>query len=675
VSSQLHCASGEHQVQFYENDAFLIEGLTDYIGAALTSCDTAVVIATHEHLAAVEKQLLHRGLLPPASSGSADKGNYVGIEAGHIMPQFMVNEMPDETLFIDVIGGIIENATGECGDKHVCVFGEMVAILCQTDWEKQHCYCRHDAAIAVENCFVRLMQQHHFSLLCGYPIDVFPREEDAEAFRHICALHTRVKPTEKFRHTGDIDSLNRTIAILQQKAYALTFEVSERQQLEQALRNAHFDRLTGLPNRAVFQDRLGMEIRIAHRTHSKLALLFIDLDHFKEINDTLGHDMGDILLKQVGHRLSESVREVDTVARLGGDEFTILLSKIESPEGVSHVAQNILHRLAEPFRIGNEFTYVSASIGITLWPQDADNVADLLKHADQAMYAAKSSGRNRAAWFTRSMQEAVQKRMKLANEMRTAIAKNQFHVLYQPIVSLQDNVICKAEALLRWRHPLLGLINPAEFIPIAEHTGLIVEIGEWIFRQAARRAAEWRRIVENFQVSVNVSPIQLQMDSENLHLWSKYLRSGKHHAEGAPMEITVEITEGLLLDASPVVLNKLLSLRDAGIQVSLDDFGTGYSSLSYLRKFDIDYLKIDQSFVRDLETKPDNLALCEAIIVMAHKLGLKVIAEGVESGGQCSLLSNAGCDYAQGFLFGRPLWPPQLEALLRMPPSHPAHAQ
>ncbi|TRZ66101.1 MAG: EAL domain-containing protein [Rhodocyclaceae bacterium] len=444
---------------------------------------------------------------------------------------------------------------------------------------------------------------------------------------------------------------------------AMFSDITKKKESEELIwSQANFDTLTGLPNRRMLHDRLEQELKKAHRSGLPIALLFLDLDRFKEINDTLGHDIGDLLLKDAALRIASCVRETDTVARLGGDEFTVILGELEDPSSVERVAQSILRKLSEPFLLGDEKAYVSVSIGITLYPEDASAVDTLLKNADQAMYAAKSQGRNRCSYFTPAMQEAAQTRMRLAVDLRTALANGQFMVYYQPIVELATGSIYKAEALIRWQHPQRGLVSPAEFIPIAEDTGLIVDIGEWVFRQAAQQAGQWRTAHHpEFQISVNKSPVQFHSASSGHALWSDHLQT-----LGLPgQSIVVEITEGLLLDASSTIFDQLLAYRDVGIQVSLDDFGTGYSSLSYLKKFDIDYLKIDQSFVRNLAPNSDDMALCEAIIVMAHKLSIKVIAEGVETDQQRDLLAAAGCDYGQGYLFSRPLPPAQIEPLLR----------
>ena len=431
---------------------------------------------------------------------------------------------------------------------------------------------------------------------------------------------------------------------------------------EMLWRQANFDKVTSLPNRHMFHDRLELEIKKSHRANLQMALLFIDLDRFKEVNDTLGHDMGDILLVEASRRISRCVRESDTVARLGGDEFTVILSEVGDTKDVERVAQCILKILAEPFHLGDEVVYISASIGITLCPDDANNVESLLKNADQAMYVAKNLGRNQSSYFTSALQDVAQERRRLTHDLRGALAANQFMVYFQPIINLATGRIHKAEALIRWQHPERGLVNPIGFIMLAEETGLINEIGDWVFKESARWAKRWRdQFVDDFQISVNVSPVQFLSEELSCDAWGAYLQSIGLTGQS----MVIEITEGLLLKAAAGVTDKLLKFRDAGIQVAIDDFGTGYSSLSYLKKFDIDYLKIDKSFVDNLETDTNDIALSEAIIVMAHKLGLKVIAEGVENEAQRKTLASAGCDYAQGYLFSKPAPPEAFEALLK----------
>ena len=443
-------------------------------------------------------------------------------------------------------------------------------------------------------------------------------------------------------------------------------DLTERKLAEETIqRQAHYDALTQLPNRRLFRDRLEQTIRTARRDHGSFVLMLIDLDHFKEVNDTLGHDAGDFLLVDAAQRLLHCVRESDTVARMGGDEFVVILPDIDDTTSIERIAQKIIDKLASPFLLGEEKAFISASIGITLYPNDADNMETLMKNADQAMYVAKNLGRNRFSYFTPALQEKAQHRMRLVNDLRDALASNQFVVYYQPIVDLTTGDIHKAEALIRWMHPTRGMVNPADFIPLAEETGMIVEIGDWVLRQAMNQVKRMQASHhKGFQISVNKSPVQFHNDNPlKAEEWLQELERNGLHASS----LVVEITEGVLLDDDGNVKDRLLASHDAGIQVAIDDFGTGYSSLAYLKKFDIDYLKIDQTFVNNLGIHPDDMALCEAIIVMAHKLGLKVIAEGVETEQQRDLLVRAGCDFAQGFLFSRPLPADELEKLLNKP--------
>ncbi|MBU3740358.1 MAG: EAL domain-containing protein, partial [Rhodoferax sp.] len=440
-------------------------------------------------------------------------------------------------------------------------------------------------------------------------------------------------------------------------------DITERKSAEELIwHQAHFDALTGLPNRRMLRDRLEQEIRRSERDGLQLAVLFLDLDHFKEVNDTLGHDTGDHMLIEAARRIKACVRETDTVARMGGDEFTVLLTELTDSADIERVLQRILQAMEAVFQIGNEQVFVSVSIGVTIFPLDATEVEDLYKNADQAMYLAKNGGRNRYSFFTPELQEMAQSRARLANDLRVAIAEQQFAVVYQPVAEMATGLVRKAEALIRWQHPVRGLVSPAEFIPIAEASGLIVELGEWVFQQAASRVREWRATIDpTFQISINKSPVQFHHDRSAYTPWLTQLEE-----MGLPGEcIVAEITEGLLLNVNNTVTDRLRKLQQAGIGLSLDDFGTGYSSLSYLHKFDIDYLKIDQSFVRDLSPQGTDLALCKAIIVMAHELGMKVVAEGVETQQQCDLLRAAGCDYAQGYLFATPMSAEAFEDFIR----------
>lgn len=454
---------------------------------------------------------------------------------------------------------------------------------------------------------------------------------------------------------------NNDGSVLNRVSHAV--DITKKKEFEDTIwKQANFDALTGLPNRHMFHDRFLQEIKKTHRADLPLALMFIDLDNFKEVNDALGHYMGDLLLKEAGRRLVSCVRDSDTVAhmnavaRIGGDEFTIVLGELKDTDCIELIAQRVLNQLSDPFYLNEEIAYVSASVGITLYPTDSTNAETLIKNADLAMYAAKKQGRNQFCFFNESMQLTAQNRMRLTKDLREALEKQQFHLVYQPIVDLATRKISKAEALIRWQHPTIGLIGPVEFISIAEDTGIILEIGNWVFQEVVGQVTQWRESLDpDFQISINKSPaefLNLNANKENKYQnWAMFMQ--KLNLPG--QSIAIEITEGLLLDSNSSIHSQLKEFVDAGIQISLDDFGTGYSSLSYLKKFDIDYIKIDQSFVQNLETQSDDMALCEAIIVMAHKLNMKVVAEGIETQLQLDLLQGAGCDFGQGYFFSKPI--------------------
>ena len=434
---------------------------------------------------------------------------------------------------------------------------------------------------------------------------------------------------------------------------ALFSDVTEKKQTEELIwRQANYDALTGLPNRRMLLTFLNQEVLLSDRKHNHFALMFLDLDYFKEINDTLGHDMGDVLLLETAARLKQCIRETDVVARLGGDEFTIVLANLEDTHGVDRVAQQILKQLSKPYLLGEQTAYISASIGITLFPDDAKTTEGLLKNADQAMYSAKKLGRNRFNYFTSAMQDSAQKRMLLIRDLKVAITQQQFELYYQPIVDLSCQQVIKAEALIRWHHPTVGVIPPADFISIAEETGMVVDIGNWVFYQACEQAKKWKaQFNADVQISINMSSVQFKDESTQVEDWLNYM-----HSLALPTNsICIEIIESLLLEIEPNVEAKLLAYADAGIQISLDDFGSGYSSLAYLKKFNINYLKIDKGLVNSLYAESNEKYLCEAIIAMAHKLGIEVIAEGIETENQRQLMELAGCDYAQGYIFSHAL--------------------
>ena len=444
-------------------------------------------------------------------------------------------------------------------------------------------------------------------------------------------------------------------------------DITQRKHAEELIwHQAHIDALTGLPNRRMLRQRLNEALAHARQTESALAVVFMDLDNFKQVNDTLGHHEGDALLVEAAHRIQQHMGRTDTLARMGGDEFTLVLAGL--PAGADPVAllgprlDGLLDALQQPYLLGQSEVFVSASMGLAMYPADASQIEDLLRHADQALYAAKGAGRNRWCVFTPAMQAAAQWRARLDADLRTALEAGQLSVVYQPIVNMLSGRVCKAEALLRWHHPELGAISPAQFIPVAETSGQILALGDWVFTQAAHQVRHWRSVLDaEFQVSVNKSPVQCHRSPALSSRWVDELAQ-----MGLPCSsLCIEITEGLLLDTHPDVTRHLGELRAAGTTVSLDDFGTGYSSLTYLQKLDIDCLKIDQSFVRNLSPGSTDLTLCKAIIAMAHELGMQVVAEGVETEQQHQLLMEAGCDHGQGYWYGRPMPPAQFEAWVR----------
>lgn len=438
-------------------------------------------------------------------------------------------------------------------------------------------------------------------------------------------------------------------------------DITEKKKQEELIwKQANFDSLTGLPNRRLFRDRLEQAIKKTHRAEGLLALLFIDLDRFKQVNDTLGHEMGDQLLIEAARRITECIRETDTVARLGGDEFTVILPGFGDRIRLEKIVQHIMDQLNQPFMLGGEQACISASIGITLYSDSAPDADTLLRNADQAMYVAKSQGRGRFGYFADSLQHEACEKFTLTNELRLALTRDEISVFYQPIVALATGHIVKAEALLRWRHPERGMINPTVFIPLAEEAGLIVEIGEWVFRRAIEDIRRWnQKYGRIIPVGINKSPLQF-LEKPGGMSWHELLEE-----KGLPgHSIVVEITEGVLLQETAEVKRQLMEFRNHTIEVSIDDFGTGFSSLSYLKKFSIDYLKIDRSFISSLSEDQNSRELTECIIVMAHKLGIKTIAEGVETQEQQDWLKKFGCDLAQGFLYSQAVPVDAFEQLL-----------
>jgi diguanylate cyclase (GGDEF)-like protein/PAS domain S-box-containing protein len=429
-------------------------------------------------------------------------------------------------------------------------------------------------------------------------------------------------------------------------------DVTERKRVEEQIEyQAYHDALTGLPNRRLFRDRLTVALAHARRMKHPLAVMFLDLDRFKVVNDTLGHSTGDELLKAVGARLQVSLREEDSIARMGGDEFTILLADLKSTDTAAKIAQKVLDTVALPLQIDGTELFVTTSIGIALFPSDGDSAEVLLANADHAMYRAKDAGRNSYQMFTPAMNNRALERLSLENDLRHALDRGELVLHYQPQINIASGRVTGVEALLRWNRPGFGLVGPKDFIPIAEETQLIVPIGEWVLREACRQAREWRGDrASGFRMAVNLSPRQFQ-HSDLPHVIAAALEiSGI-----APHDLELEITESLAMQNTTRTISTLQRLREMGVQIAIDDFGTGHSSLNYLRSFPIDSVKIDQEFVQEIEASAADRAIVSAVIGMARGLGLRVTAEGVETEEQLTFLREQGCEDVQGFLFGEPV--------------------
>jgi diguanylate cyclase (GGDEF)-like protein/PAS domain S-box-containing protein len=437
-------------------------------------------------------------------------------------------------------------------------------------------------------------------------------------------------------------------------------DVSERHKAEKGAQYlSQHDGLTGLPNRVLMQDRLHQAISQARRAGGQVALMFIDLDRFKTVNDSFGRVIGDTLLRQVAQRLTTCLRDTDTIARLGGDEFTIMLPDAGNAQVVGEVAQRVLSELSRPFNDGEQELYVSASIGISLFPRDGSDPDELVKHADRAMYSAKDSGRNMYRYFTEDLNREVREKVMLESGLRRAIHRGELRLFYQPIIDLTTNQVIGAESLVRWQHPSLGLIYPEKFIPVAEESGLIVPLGEWVLRTACEQLRAWQQEGLALQVAVNVSARQFHHG--NLADLVVAVMADSHVD---PQLVEIELTESAIMHDAEASISTLERLKSRGISISIDDFGTGYSSLSYLKRLPLDILKIDQSFVRDITTDNNDATIVRAIIGLARSLGIKVLAEGVENDAQLSFLNQYGCNYGQGFLFGKPLAPEAFAELM-----------
>lgn len=438
-------------------------------------------------------------------------------------------------------------------------------------------------------------------------------------------------------------------------------DVSQIKQSEEQLNHlAHHDALTDLPNRLLFQERLEQAIRHAERQHSQLAIVFLDLDDFKTVNDSLGHSAGDTLLQEVAARLTHAVRNDDTVARIGGDEFVVLMEDIQG-EHVGTVAEKLIASFSDPFYLHNREIAATSSMGIALYPRDGETPSDLMRNADAALYRAKKEGRNTYEFYTEQMTRDAFERVLLENSLRQAIDKDELMLVYQPQVNIKQQRIIGAEALIRWKHPKLGMVSPVKFIPLAEETGLIHPIGRWVLLTACIQARTWLDLgIEFGRLSVNVAGPQIQRGDL---VRDVILALAETDLPAEYLEL--EVTEGFIMQDPELAIAQLNELRNLGVYLSIDDFGTGYSSLSYLKQLPIHKLKIDQSFMRGIPDDANDVAICHAIIAMSKSLGLQVISEGVETQDQVQFLTSAGCQEAQGYLFSKPISPNDLEAVLQ----------
>jgi diguanylate cyclase (GGDEF)-like protein/PAS domain S-box-containing protein len=468
------------------------------------------------------------------------------------------------------------------------------------------------------------------------------------------------------RKNGDIFPEWLTITRIQDHEggsikYAGIFsDITERKKAEERIRNlAYFDVLTGLPNRRLFNDRLAMAINSARRHHQRLAILFLDLDLFKRINDTLGHSVGDRVLEEMASRLKLCMREADTVSRMGGDEFTILMSEIAEVEDAVRLARRLIDAISQPFLVEDRELFVTTSIGISVFPEDGDNPEVLVKNADIAMYRAKDLGRNSYQLYTPQMNAKSFERLAMENELRKALERGEFLLNYQVKMNLDTGGIAGAEALVRWHHPDLGVVPPADFIPLAEDTGLIIPLGEWVLRAACLQNKAWQdRGLPPIRMAVNISPHQFnQADLVGR------VRAILAESDLDPKFLELEVTESVLMEHMDIAAFMLNELRSLGVVTSIDDFGTGYSSLAYLKRIPIDALKIDASFMQDITTDESDAEIVSAIIGLAHNLRLKVVAEGVETEEQIAFLRSHGCDEIQGYLVSRPVTPENFERL------------
>lgn len=470
----------------------------------------------------------------------------------------------------------------------------------------------------------------------------------------ICDISISVSKDDNGNIDGYVGYIQDITA--QKKAQSLL----EKQTKQLAYQASH-DPLTGLPNRALFKDRLSQAIKKAKRNREQFALLFIDLDQFKKINDSLGHHVGDEVLIETARRINSVLREDDSLARLGGDEFTVIITNITSLQNVSLVAQKIINIMKDPISVSIHNLYITSSIGISIYPDDATSDLNLIKYADAAMYNAKDEGRNNYQFYSSSMTAYAFEHVVMESSLRVAIQEEQFVVFYQPQVDIHTDKMVGMEALVRWKHPSLGLVPPGKFIPIAEETGLIVEIDKLVMKSAMQQFSKWYKQGYNpGMLSLNLAMKQLNKDD-----FLEFLENEMKRQNFRSEWLELEVTEGQVMNNPQASIQKLKSLHEIGIEIAIDDFGTGYSSLSYLKKLPLDKLKIDQSFVRDIPDDEDDMAITKAIIALGKSLNLKLIAEGVETEEQKEFLKSHGCNYIQGYFYSRPIPSEEIELLLK----------
>lgn len=509
--------------------------------------------------------------------------------------------------------------------------------------------------------------------IIGRPMTaVIPEERHGEETQILARIAAGEKvdhfETERLRKDGSTVQVSVTISPLLDGhgnvvgASKIARDIGVRVQAERVIQHhASTDAVTGLPNRRAFGESLAAVVERAYEERSRAALLVVDLDRFKAVNDSLGHAVGDKLLRQASRRLKHCVRHGDIVARLGGDEFTVVLPAVSSVDEVMAVGNRICSELARAFEIDGRKVQIGGSVGIAVFPDDGQTPALLVQHADEAMCSSKRAGGSRAERLSPAQRAAARDRAQLLSDLRQAVAMGQLSVAYQPVVDLATNVVGKVEALARWRHPTRGPIGPDVFIPLAEGAGLLRQIGDWVFREASRQAAIWRRRHgPQIQVSINLSPKQLLAGPEYFAGWERHLRELSLPGSA----LVLEITEDMLVDRSDRTAALLARIRAQGLDVAVDDFGTGYSNLSTLSRLDVQYLKIDRSFVNAIVEADRGRAMCRAITAMGHSMGMKVVAEGIETEAQAAFLREVGCDFGQGFHFSAPKTAAEVEHLL-----------